>query len=159
MKHWKTLAGLLAIATLGYAADAAKPDTKGVRLIKPYSDLKDLTPEQTTQLKEIHKKYADQIKDLLLPVLDFKTQSVAEAYQKSLPPMLAKAVKDHRALVQGVRRGDTVITSGGFVGKVTKAADNSDEVEVELSDNMRVRVLKSTLMDVRAKGEAVKEAS
>ena len=52
-----------------------------------------------------------------------------------------------------MRRGDTVITSGGFVGKVTKAADNSDEVEVELADNMRVRVLKSTLMDVRAKGE------
>jgi preprotein translocase subunit YajC len=67
--------------------------------------------------------------------------------------------KDHRALVQGVRRGDTVITSGGFVGKVTKVADNSDEVEVELSDSMRVRVLKSTLMDVRAKGEAAKEAT
>jgi len=67
--------------------------------------------------------------------------------------------KDHRALVQGVRRGDTVITSGGFVGKVTKAADNSDEIEVELSDSMRVRVLRSTLMDVRAKGEPVKEAT
>jgi preprotein translocase subunit YajC len=67
--------------------------------------------------------------------------------------------KDHRELVQGVRRGDTVITSGGFVGKVTKAADNSDEIEVELSDSMRVRVLKSTLMDVRAKGEPVKEAT
>jgi preprotein translocase subunit YajC len=42
---------------------------------------------------------------------------------------------------------------------VTKAADNSDEIEVELSDNMRVRVLKSTLMDVRAKGETTKEAT
>jgi len=67
--------------------------------------------------------------------------------------------KDHRELVSRVRRGDTVITSGGFVGKVTKAADNSDEIEVELSDNMRVRVLKSTLLDVRAKGEATKEAT
>ena len=40
--------------------------------------------------------------------------------------------KSHRELVDKVRRGDTVITSGGFVGKVTKATDNSDEVEVEL---------------------------
>jgi preprotein translocase subunit YajC len=65
--------------------------------------------------------------------------------------------KQHRELVNKVRRGDTVITSGGFVGKVTKAADNADEVEVELNDAMRVRVLKSTLMDVRTKGEPVKE--
>ncbi len=41
----------------------------------------------------------DQIKDMLLPVLDFKATSVAEAYQKSLPPVLAKAIKDHHALV------------------------------------------------------------
>ena len=67
--------------------------------------------------------------------------------------------KDHRELVSKVRRGDTVITSGGFIGKVTKAADNADEIEVELSDNMRVRVLKSTLIDVRAKGEGAKEAT
>jgi preprotein translocase subunit YajC len=65
--------------------------------------------------------------------------------------------KQHRELVYKVRRGDTVITSGGFVGKVTKAADNSDEVEVELSDTMRVRVIKSTLMDVRTKGDVAKE--
>ena len=57
-------------------------------------------------------------------------------------------------MVNQVRRGDTVVTSGGFVGKVVKASDTSDEVEVELSDNMRVRVVKSTLMDVRGKGEA-----
>jgi preprotein translocase subunit YajC len=65
--------------------------------------------------------------------------------------------KAHRELVNKVRRGDTVVTSNGFVGKVTKASDNSDEIEVELSDNMRVRVMKSTLMDVRGKGEPVKE--
>ncbi|MFN3623126.1 MAG: preprotein translocase subunit YajC [Hyphomicrobium sp.] len=62
--------------------------------------------------------------------------------------------KQHREMVNQVRRGDTVVTSGGFVGKVVKASDTSDEVEVELSDNMRVRVVKSTLMDVRGKGEA-----
>ncbi len=67
--------------------------------------------------------------------------------------------KQHRELVAKVRRGDTVVTSGGFIGKVTKAAESSDEIEVELSDTMRVRVVKSTLMDVRSKGEPVKEGS
>ncbi|MFA5901430.1 MAG: preprotein translocase subunit YajC [Hyphomicrobium sp.] len=67
--------------------------------------------------------------------------------------------KSHREMVNQVRRGDTVVTSGGFVGKVVKATDASDEVEVELSDNMRVRVVKSTLMDVRSKGEAAKETA
>lgn len=66
--------------------------------------------------------------------------------------------KQHRELVEKVRRGDTVVTAGGFVAKVTRVPDNSDEVEVELADNLRVRVLRSTLMDVRAKGEPVKEA-
>ena len=67
--------------------------------------------------------------------------------------------KMHREQMDKVRRGDTVITSGGFIGKVTKASEASDEVEVELSDSMRVRVLKSTLMDVRGRGETTKEAS
>jgi preprotein translocase subunit YajC len=62
--------------------------------------------------------------------------------------------KAHRELVNQVRRGDTVITSGGFIGKVTKSSDTSDEVEVELSDALRVRVLKSTLIDVRGKDVA-----
>jgi preprotein translocase subunit YajC len=66
--------------------------------------------------------------------------------------------KQHRELVEKVRRGDTVVTAGGFIAKVTRVPDNSDEVEVELSENLRVRVLRSTLMDVRAKGEPVKEA-
>jgi hypothetical protein len=40
----------------------AKPDTRNVRIIKPFSDLKDLTAEQTERMKEIHKRYNDQIK-------------------------------------------------------------------------------------------------
>jgi preprotein translocase subunit YajC len=65
--------------------------------------------------------------------------------------------KEHRDMVSKVRRGDTVVTSGGFVGRVTKVADNSDDVEVELNEQMRIRVLKSTLMEVRSKGEPVKD--
>lgn len=68
-----------------------------------------------------------------------------------------KRQKEHREMVEKVRRGDTVITSGGFVAKVTKVTDNADEIEVELSEGMRVRVLKATLLDVRSKGEPVKE--
>lgn len=65
--------------------------------------------------------------------------------------------KEHRDMVSKVRRGDTVVTSGGFVGRVTKVTDNSDDVEVELNEQMRIRVLKSTLMEVRSKGEPVKD--
>ncbi len=65
--------------------------------------------------------------------------------------------KEHQEMISKVRRGDTVVTSGGFVGRVTKVPDATDEVEVELNDQMKVRVLKSTLMDVRSKGEPVKE--
>jgi preprotein translocase subunit YajC len=101
-----------------------------------------------------------------------QTGGASDAFTGLLVPMLVMVLifyflvirpqqqrsKMHREMVDKVRRGDTVITSGGFVGKVTKAADNSDEVEVELSDSMRVRVLKSTLMDVRGRGEPTKEA-
>lgn len=65
----------------------------------------------------------------------------------------------HREMVSKVRRGDTVVTSGGFIGRVSRVPDNSDEVEVELSDTLKVRVLKTTLMDVRSKGEPVKDAA
>lgn len=68
-------------------------------------------------------------------------------------------VKQRREMVDRVRRGDTVVTSGGFVGRVIRVADNSDEIEVELSDALKVRVIKSTLIDVRSKGEPVKETT
>lgn len=66
--------------------------------------------------------------------------------------------KHHREMVERVRRGDTVVTSGGFIGKVARVPENSDEVEVDLGETLKVRVLKSTLLDVRSKGEPVKEA-
>ena len=69
----------------------------------------------------------------------------------------SKRAKEHRERMSSVRRGDTVITSGGMVGRVTKVTDTSDEIEVELADNLKVRIIKSTLMDVRSKGEPVKE--
>ena len=62
-------------------------------------------------------------------------------------------VKAHREMVSNVRRGDTVVTAGGIIGKVTKVKDEA-EVEVEIADNTRVRVIKATITEVRARGEA-----
>ena len=67
-----------------------------------------------------------------------------------------KKVKDHAELVKNIRRGDTVVTSGGLVGKVTKVIDD-EQVEVELADGVRVRQMRAMLADVRAKGEPVKD--
>ena len=67
-------------------------------------------------------------------------------------------VKAHREMVKNVRRGDTVVTSGGLVGKVTKVIDD-DQIEVEIADGMRVRQMRQMISDVRAKGEPVKDDS
>ena len=67
-----------------------------------------------------------------------------------------KRQKQHADMVKNVRRGDTVITSGGLVGKVTKVIDD-EQVEVELADGVRVRQMRAMLADVRAKGEPVKD--
>jgi preprotein translocase subunit YajC len=67
-----------------------------------------------------------------------------------------KRAKQHQDMVKNLRRGDTVITSGGMVGKVTKVVDD-DQVEIEIADGVRVRQVKTMVADVRAKGEPVKE--
>jgi preprotein translocase subunit YajC len=67
-----------------------------------------------------------------------------------------KRVKAHQEMVKNVRRGDTVVTSGGLIGKVTKVIDD-DQIEVELADGIRVRQVRAMVSDVRAKGEPVKE--
>ena len=86
---------------------------------------------------------SDPFTGLLIPMLVM----IAIFYFLVIRPQQQRA-KAHRELVQKVHRGDTVVTSDGYIGKVTKASDVSDEIDVELSDTMRVRVLKSTLMDV-----------
>lgn len=58
--------------------------------------------------------------------------------------------KAHRDRIAGIKKGDTVVTGGGFIGKVIRAEATGDEVELELGPNVRVRALKSTLTEVRA---------
>jgi preprotein translocase subunit YajC len=67
-------------------------------------------------------------------------------------------IKAHQLLVAGVKRGDTVVTAGGLIGRVSKVKDDG-EVMVEIADNVQVRVLKSTLTEVRSKGGEAKGES
>lgn len=59
-------------------------------------------------------------------------------------------VKQHREMVDNVRRGDTIVTAGGIIGKVAKVKDEG-ELLVDIAENVQVRVLKATLSEVRAK--------
>lgn len=67
-----------------------------------------------------------------------------------------KRQKDHQALVGAVRRGDTIVTTGGLIGKVTNATQPA-ELELEIAPNVRVRVSRGMISEVRAKGEPVKD--
>lgn len=67
-----------------------------------------------------------------------------------------KRVKQHQEMVKNVRRGDTVITNGGLVGKVTKVIDE-EQIEIEIGENVRIRQMRQMLSEVRAKGEPVKD--
>jgi preprotein translocase subunit YajC len=67
-----------------------------------------------------------------------------------------KRVKDHAEMVKNVRRGDTIVTSGGLVGKVTKVVDD-DQVEMEISDGVRIRQMRQMITAVRSKGEPAKD--
>ena len=69
-----------------------------------------------------------------------------------------KRVKAHQELVKNLRRGDTVITNGGITGKISKVVDDN-EIEVEIAEGVRVRVIRGMVADVRAKGEPAKDAA
>ena len=67
-----------------------------------------------------------------------------------------RRAKEQREMVQAARRGDVVLTTGGLIGKVTKSVDDN-EVEFEIAPNVRVRLARSGISEVRAKGEPVKD--
>lgn len=73
-----------------------------------------------------------------------------------LRPQRQKA-KAHQEMVANLRRGDTVITNGGLIGKVAKVDET--EIQVELAEGVRVRVVRGMIAEVRAKGEPVKEGA
>ena len=67
-----------------------------------------------------------------------------------------KKAREHAELMGKVTRGDTIVTSGGLIGRVKKVIDER-ELEVEIADNVRVRIVRSAIADVRTKGEPVKD--
>jgi preprotein translocase subunit YajC len=69
-----------------------------------------------------------------------------------------KRVKEHQSMVKALRKGDTVVTSGGVVGKVTKVIDDN-VVEMQIADNVRIRQMRSMIQEVRSKGEPVGETA
>lgn len=72
-------------------------------------------------------------------------------YMLLIRPQQKKA-KEHKAMVEAVRRGDQVVTQGGIIGKVAKVRDER-EVDVEIATGVKVRVIKSTLSQVISKTE------
>ena len=61
-----------------------------------------------------------------------------------------KRVKDHKAMVQSLKRGDEVITSGGIIGIVDRVMED-DRIEVTLADNVKVQIIKSTITSLLKK--------
>ena len=64
-----------------------------------------------------------------------------------------KKMKEHQAMVAALRRGDQVITQGGLVAKVTKVKDDSNEIEAEIAEGVKVRLIRSTIVQVMNKTE------
>lgn len=62
-----------------------------------------------------------------------------------------KKMKEHRAMVEALRKGDRVVTQGGMIGKVTRVQDN--ELEIEVATGVKVRVVRHTIAEVRSKTE------
>ena len=65
-----------------------------------------------------------------------------------------KKMKEHRAMVEGLRKGDQVVTQGGLIGKVTKVVD--DEAEIEIASGVKVKAIKQTIQQVLNKTEPAK---
>src|SRR4051795_7407005 len=71
-------------------------------------------------------------------------------------PQQAK-VKAQREMLSGVKRGDRVVTGGGIIGLVTKVISDN-EIQVELAEGVRVRIIKQTITDIVSRGESVRGA-
>ncbi|WP_127089395.1 preprotein translocase subunit YajC [Aquabacter cavernae] len=92
--------------------------------------------------------------DMLIQLAPFLLIFVV-MYFLILRPQQKKA-KAHQEMVNSLRRGDVVITSGGLVGKVARVVDEA-EVELQIADNVKVRQLRAHISMVRSKGEPAKD--
>jgi preprotein translocase subunit YajC len=69
-----------------------------------------------------------------------------------------KSARAHTDLIKNVRRGDTIVMNGGLIGKISRVVDDN-EIELEVAPNIKVRVARSMISDVRSKGEPVKDSA
>ena len=91
--------------------------------------------------------------DILMSILPFLLIFVV-MYFLIIRPQRAN-MKRREELLKNIRRGDQIV-AGGIVGKVTKVIDDG-ELEVEIADGVKIRVVRSGVSEVRVKGEPVKE--
>ena len=66
-----------------------------------------------------------------------------------------KRVKDHKAMVQSLKRGDEIITSGGIIGTIDRVMED-DRIEVMIGDNVKVQIIRSTITSLLKKEEVKK---
>lgn len=90
--------------------------------------------------------------DLLISILPFLLIFVFMYFLIIRPQR--QQMKRRSEMLAAIRRGDTVVTGGGLVGKVTKVNDDG-EVEVDLGGGMKVTAVRSTIAEVRVRGEPV----
>lgn len=89
--------------------------------------------------------------DIFMSILPFLLIFVI-MYFLIIRPQRAQ-LKRRQEMLSNVRRGDTVVTGGGLIGKVTKASD--DELEIDLGGGTKVTAVRGTISEVRVKGEPV----
>ncbi|MBB6260070.1 preprotein translocase subunit YajC [Paenochrobactrum gallinarii] len=90
--------------------------------------------------------------DMLMSILPFVLIFVV-MYFLIIRPQRAQ-MKKRQEQLSAIRRGDSVVTGGGILGKVTKVSDDG-ELEVEIAEGVRIKVLRTTIADVRNKAEPV----
>lgn len=69
-----------------------------------------------------------------------------------------KRARAQADMIKNVRRGDTIVMTGGLIGKVSRVVDDA-EVEMEIAPNVKIRVVRSMIAEVRTKGEPVKDTA
>jgi preprotein translocase subunit YajC len=92
--------------------------------------------------------------DLLMSILPFILIFVIMYFLIIRPQR--QRMKQHQEMVANLRRGDTIVTAGGIIGKISKVVDDA-EVQVELSEGLKVRVVRSMITEVRSKSEPAKD--
>ena len=91
--------------------------------------------------------------DIIMSVLPFLLIFVV-MYFLIIRPQRTQ-MKKRAETLNAIRRNDTIVTGGGIVGKVSKVFDDTGELEVEIAPNIKIRVVRAMVAEVRVKGEPV----